>query len=126
MFRSTHRPVRRRRNLTGPAAGRPTEEPPAEGRIARERATEAQETLTLETPCACGHTRRDHRGLRIEVAGSCLECECEEFRSGGETPDSHEQTMKRIRTALDRVERLQEIAARLRAHAQKGGSRPGE
>ena len=120
MFRSTRNRLDPPSNSAGTAESRPTADASAEDGLASERAPDARQALTLTTPCACGHTRRDHRGLRIEVMGSCLECGCEEFRIAEESPDSHEswgsrdQTMRRIRTALERVERLQEMATRLR------------
>jgi hypothetical protein len=100
----------------------------AENGIAREQPAETAEPLTLGTSCACGHARRDHRGLRIEVTGPCLECDCEEFAreavpsesSELEAAESSEQTMARIRSALERVERMQQTIAALRARAGSG------
>ncbi len=60
----------------------------------------------------------------MEVTGPCLECDCEEFGRGGEAPGSHEQTMERIQAGLERVERMQEAVARLRAHANGGALNP--
>jgi hypothetical protein len=115
--------------LTRLAEEPPAEEPPAERFARRKRDVPAQEALTLSTMCACGHTRRDHRGLRIEVTGRCWECDCEEFRRASETPESREQMMERIRAALARVERLQETVVGLRAAQHPAGngrrSRPG-
>jgi hypothetical protein len=97
-----------------PRAGEsPAVEMAAGERSAREGATQTQEALTLSTMCACGHTRRDHHGLRIEVTGPCLECDCEEFARADETPESRERMMDRIRAGLEQVERLQEIVAGL-------------
>jgi hypothetical protein len=79
-----------------------------------DEAAQAQETLTLSTMCACGHRRKDHRGLRMEAKGRCLECGCEEFRPPRAAPESHDQTMEKIRAALDQVEDLQAIVASLR------------
>ena len=56
----------------------------------------------------------------MEVTGPCLECGCEEFRRARAAPESHEQMMEKIRAALDQVERLQEIVARLRAQLSDG------
>ena len=86
-----------------------------------------QEARTLSTTCACGHTRKDHTGVRMEVNGRCLECDCEEFRRASETPESHEQMLERARAALARVERLQETALRAAQHPAGNGrrSRPG-
>jgi hypothetical protein len=79
-----------------------------------QEAAPAQDGLTLGTMCACGHTRRYHRGLRIEVTGPCLECGCDQFSRGGTFEDSDEDLTARIRAGLDQVERLKEIVARLR------------
>jgi len=72
-------------------------------------------TLTLSTSCDCGHPRKDHRGLRMEVCGACLECECEEFRPA-------DDTLGTLRGMLARVERLQETAASLRGRLNNGGA----
>ncbi len=85
----------------------------AEVRSVHDEAAEAREVLTLSTVCMCGHTRRDHRGPRMEMAGSCLECSCEEFGWAREAPEASEQVIERLRAGLDRVERLQEIVAGL-------------
>ena len=85
------------------------EPPPTDELLAREQ--EMRESLTLGTMCACGHTRKDHRGLRMEVCGPCLECDCEEFRQTGELLES--EMLKRLRAAVSRVERLEEIVADL-------------
>jgi len=104
-------------------------EPLAEWFVRRKGDVPAQEALILSTMCACGHTRRDHTGLQMDVKGRCLECDCEEFRRASETPESHEQMMERVRAALARVERLQEAAVGLRAAQHPAGngrrSRPG-
>lgn len=65
-------------------------------------------SLTLSTLCTCGHPRKDHRGLRMDVRGACLTCECDEF-------DMVSDTLERLRAALAQAERLQETAALLRA-----------
>ena len=84
---------------------------PAEEPRAGER-----EALTLSTMCACGHERRDHRGLYIEAAGPCLECRCEEFVRGAPlAPELDEREMDRIRAAFGQLQRLQGVVARLRA-----------
>ncbi len=104
----------------------PSGEPWAENGDGRERGAETGQALTLATMCACGHTRRDHRGLHIDVTGSCLKCDCEEFARDDAPSESHEQTMQRIRTALDRVEGLQQAVARLRAHASEATLDPDD
>jgi hypothetical protein len=83
----------------------PAEKPPAG----------EHEALTLGTMCACGHERRDHRGLYMQATGPCLECGCEEFMRASAPPDLHRQEMDKIRAALDQLERLQAVVARLRA-----------
>jgi hypothetical protein len=84
------------------------------GLASTEQDAHAQNTVTLGTRCACGHPRKDHRGLSIDVKGACLECGCEEF-----TPpcaaESKDQMMTNVRAALDQVEGLQAIVASLRA-----------
>jgi hypothetical protein len=107
--------------LTGPQAPQnPADEPPvgepvAAGPSAPEEATEPQDALTLNTMCVCGHTRREHHGLRMEVTGRCLECDCVEFGRAVQTPESREQMVEKIRAGLAQVERLQEIVAGLPA-----------
>jgi hypothetical protein len=90
-----------------------------------EEAPQPHEMLTLSTRCACGHKRKDHRGLRIEVKGPCRECACEEFRQSRAAPESHEEMMETIRAALDQVERLQAVVASLRAQLTAGGDDGG-
>jgi hypothetical protein len=85
------------------------------GTASAENAAGAQETLTLSTMCACGHSRKDHRGLSIEAKGCCLECGCEEFGPLAAAPESHDATMETIPAALEQVEDLQAIVASLRA-----------
>ena len=99
---SVHRMLRKRRAAKAKAQldeelTFPAEEPPPEALSA--------ERFTLTTMCPCGHTRKDHMGLRMEVKGRCLECDCEEFTRACETW-GHEQMMERIQAALARVERL--------------------
>lgn len=79
------------------------------------------QTPTLSTMCACGHKRKDHRGLSIETKGSCLACACEEFRPprGAHEPD---EQVEKIRAALDQIESAQALVARLRAQLQAGDS----
>ena len=84
--------------------------------------TPRQDGLTLSTMCACGHVRKDHRGLRMDVCGGCWDCECDEFRPVKEP-------LERVRALLARVERLQESAAGLRSRVNTngtGGERPTE
>jgi hypothetical protein len=71
--------------------------------------------------CACGHVRKHHRGLRLEIAGPCLECGCEEFRRARTSPDPHEQMVKTLRAGLDQVELLHGIVARLRGQLAQDG-----
>jgi hypothetical protein len=102
-----------------------TEHPQTAKQHPREEPAQAEETLTLRTKCVCGHTRKCHRGLHMEVCGACLECGCEQFTWARETPDSNdpdEQTTAQIRAALDQVKILQEIVARLRAQLSNDAS----
>jgi hypothetical protein len=80
---------------------------------------------TLETICVCAHTRRDHRGMRIEVNGSCLECDCQEFDPLEDAAESQEETMARVRAVIARVDRIQAMVARLGA-AQPPSSGEGD
>ena len=120
--RDAHANVRSDERLTDPAAHRSgvdpvMEELPKEAHAAAGQAARPQaEMLTLAVECVCGHTRRDHRGLRIESAGACLECDCHEFRWASQAQESHVEMVETIRAALERVERLQEIVAGLRPH----------
>lgn len=98
--------------MAGPGAD-PVERPPGGKQLTREETAQAHEPLALGTMCACGHTRKYHRGLRMETTGPCLECGCEEFKRVAS--QSHEQLMERVRAALDRVEHMREIVAGLRA-----------
>ncbi len=94
----------------GPAG----ERSPGESHAGGETAQPA-DPLALSAMCACGHARRDHRGLRIEVTGPCLECVCEAFRPAHDAPATSEQIIQRVRAGIDRVERLQETVGALSA-----------
>jgi len=74
----------------------------------------APEPRTLDTMCSCGHTRRDHTGLRIEIDGRCLECGCRAFTAAGEDQNASEEMIERMQAAIARVERIQELAEGLR------------
>ena len=101
--------------------GRPSPDLPT----ARQGEVGAQEGRTLDTMCACGHTRRDHTGLRMEVDGHCLECGCRAFSPASERQNASEEMMERMRAAIARVERIQELAEGLRAgqYPERGGRR---
>jgi len=71
--------------------------------------------IALKLLCACGHPRRDHRGLRLEISGNCLECSCQGFVPADGTVESDEQLLDRIRAALDRATRIEQIVADLRS-----------
>jgi hypothetical protein len=71
--------------------------------------------IALNLLCLCGHTRRDHYGLRMEISGKCLECGCQGFAPGGGAAESDEQVRKRVRAALERARHLEEVIARLPA-----------
>jgi hypothetical protein len=115
-----------RASVGGPITGLAGGEPQAQNGNGPEQGAHTGQALTLTTMCACGHTRRDHRGLRIDLTGSCLECDCEEFARDGTSSESDEQMMRRIRAALERVERLQQAAARLHAQASEAALDPDE
>jgi hypothetical protein len=102
-----------------PVSGLPPE------RFPRKENLPAQKERTLDTMCTCGHTRRDHTGLRMEVDGRCLECDCAEFRDASETPELHGEMMQRMRAAIAQVERMQEICGRLRATEYRAGMSDG-
>ena len=74
-----------------------------------------EEPLTLATMCSCGHTRKHHRGLRMEATGACLECDCEEFMRARAEPGSQQQMTDEIQAALDQLHGVREILASLRA-----------
>jgi predicted nucleic acid-binding Zn-ribbon protein len=112
--------------MAGGPGGDPVDQLAAKETVARENATPALEPLTLATMCLCGHTRNYHRGLRMEATGRCLECGCQEFRRASAAepthaaeptydPQSFDQMVRRIRTALEQVRQAREIAASLRA-----------
>jgi hypothetical protein len=101
----------------GAVVRRAADAPPIDARPRPEHTPIEDGALTLATRCACGHARRDHRGLRMEVAGPCLECGCEEFRRAPDSPESDEQVMRRVRAGIERVERLQQMVAQLRARS---------
>lgn len=93
----------------------PLSGPPPKERFACNENRPGQRERTLDTMRGCGHTRRDHTGLRMDVDGRCLECDCAEFREASETPEVRREMMQRIRAAIAQVERMQEICGRLRA-----------
>jgi hypothetical protein len=97
----------------GPGAG-PVEPAAGDEGLAREQALEPGDPLTLATMCACGHGRKDHRGLHMEAKGPCLQCDCQEFTRERAQPRSHEQ-MTDVRAALGQVQQAREILASLRA-----------
>jgi hypothetical protein len=70
--------------------------------------------IALNLSCLCGHSRRDHRGLRLEISGACLECSCEAFEPTHGAMESDEQLRERVHAALDRVRLMEEIVATLR------------
>ena len=124
--RAANAKTRRREELADHCARElsPTELPPDE-RFARKKDRPAPKERTLDTMCACGHTRRDHTGLRMDVDGRCLECDCAEFRQASETLELHGETMQRMRATIAQVERLQEICDRLRAAEYPAGYERG-
>jgi hypothetical protein len=80
---------------------------------------EGDSSVTLDTRCSCGHQRRDHRGLRLEVRGPCLRCSCEEFGRGSAVPDADAAVLRRIQAGLEQIERLNEVVSKLRAGAKQ-------
>lgn len=101
---------------TGPASARA----PSDGPVPPESG------LTVGSSCTCGHPRIDHRGLRMDVCGPCLECDCEQFTQ-------IDETLERLRAALAQAEQLRVTAAGLREllnardslpHANGAGERP--
>jgi hypothetical protein len=98
---------------------------PPDERFPRNENLPAQNERTLDTMCTCGHTRRDHTGMRMDVDGRCLECDCAEFREASETPELHGEMMQRMRAAIAQVDRMQEICGRLRAAGYPGGTSDG-
>jgi hypothetical protein len=111
----------------------PGKDAAGENGLAREQPEQTREPLTLGTMCVCGHARREHRGLRMQATGPCLECDCEQFArenepAGSDEPEaaesdeaaeSEEQLLDRIRAALERVERMQETIARMRGEEKR-------
>ena len=85
----------------------PNSADPADETTARHADVPARRTLTLDTGCACGHTRRDHTGLRMDVNGRCLECECVQFEPLS-AEGSEADVLERIRAAIARVDLLRE------------------
>jgi hypothetical protein len=112
----------RRRRATGVQAQRDEQAVDREGRepiqgsappappTDRQRAVAATQQRTLDTMCACGHTRRDHTGLRIEVDGRCLECGCQAFTPARETDNGSEEMIERMQAAIAQVDRIRELA----------------
>ncbi len=85
----------------------PATQPPSNGHQAA--------AITLDTWCLCGHTRREHMGMHMDAKGRCLECECGEFGQAHAAAESDEETVARINAAIERVDRLIEAAAAIRA-----------
>jgi hypothetical protein len=90
--------------------------PPVRVWLAAEQlpAATADRLRLLNLSCLCGHPRRDHRGLRMEISGACLECSCEGFAPAHGAIESDEQLEERVRAALDRARRIEKIVATLR------------
>jgi hypothetical protein len=61
----------------------------------------------------------DHTGLRMEVSGHCLQCACHRFSRAGEPPDTDDQTVARIRAAIEKADRMQLVAAELLAASRR-------
>jgi hypothetical protein len=91
--------------MVGAAAMNPADEPPGG----------EPERLALGTLCACGHERRDHRGLQMEARGPCLECRCDEFIAAARAPVPPAWEMERIRAAFEQLEGLRAAMTRLQA-----------
>jgi hypothetical protein len=77
-------------------------------------ALQAWNTLTLETPCECGHSRKSHRGLQMNAAGPCLECGCEQFKRLSPEPVPYEHVIEAVGAGLAQLEQLHELLATLR------------
>lgn len=93
----------RGRKRAGPVA---TQGEPLELEISTaETAANGHDVITLDSSCACGHTRRAHRGLHMDAKGPCLDCECQEFGHAW-TGETDEETIARINTAIAHVDRL--------------------
>src|ERR1700756_5137223 len=90
------------------AGGLPGGPPSAIAPGARQEEVAVPEPRTLDTMCSCGHTRRDHTGLRIEIDGRCLECGCQAFTAAGESQNASAEMIERMQAAIARVERIQE------------------
>jgi hypothetical protein len=96
----------------------------ADERFADEQELPVREVRSLDTPCACGHTRRDHTGLRMEVDGRCRECDCDKFTEvNAARPD--DELLQRMRAMVARVERMQRLAIGLRADWSPAGNGRG-
>ena len=88
---------------------------------ARQGEVAAQERRTLDTMCACGHTRRDHTGPRMEVDGRCRECDCDKFTEVN-AAQADDELLQRMRAMVARVERMQRLAIGLRAGWSPAGN----
>jgi hypothetical protein len=104
--------------MAGGQDGRLAETPCSGESGPREDAFGEWEALTLKTPCECGHTRKSHRGLRMDAAGSCLECACEEFKRLPPGPLPYEQVIELLHTGLAQAEQLRELLATLRVQLE--------
>jgi hypothetical protein len=68
-------------------ASQPAAISPPDDRAERDADTDRTRRRALASSCVCGHTRRAHTGLRMEVNGRCLECECREFQAPQDVPE---------------------------------------
>ena len=108
----------RGRRRAGPVAAQGE---PLEPEIsADEPSSNGHDVITLDSSCACGHTRRAHRGLRMDVKGPCLDCECQEFGHAW-AGESDEETIARINSAIAQVDRLIAAAQAFRADPEECG-----
>jgi hypothetical protein len=73
----------------------------------------------LTTPCACGHPRKDHTGMRMEVNGRCLECGCQEFDPTVARAATDDATLARIHAVIERAERLKRAVAERLAESRE-------
>ena len=105
-----------RNHAVGVARALPQEENRADA-----REDEAPETWTLETLCTCGHTRRDHTGLRLAFNGRCLVCDCEAFAGRSSPTQPDQDVLARVKAAIAHVERLEQIALGLRVERASSG-----
>ena len=96
----------------------------ADERFADEQELPAREIRSLDTPCACGHTRRDHTGMRMEVDGRCRECDCDKFTEVN-AAQADDELLQRMRAMVARVERMQRLAIGLRAGWSPAGKGRG-